>query len=157
MYTPLIIDSKDAKWNMLKKMLKFFDTRTAKKILAREKICPEKGIAAMKIVLTSISMFFSKNIAYVISELKTRENLRTFLKIEKVPEKTMLYRFLSRIEDKSFVNVILRILILNKQCGRRRRGRAFIIIDSTDVQLDINYFRRRIKKEDLEDKEFKWG
>jgi len=78
MYTPLIIDSKDAKWNMLKKILKFFDTRTAKKILAREKICPEKGITAMKIVLTSISMFFSKNISYVISELKTRENLRTF-------------------------------------------------------------------------------
>ena len=68
----------------------------------------------------------------------------------------MLYRFLSRMEEKSFVNVILRILILNKQCGRRR-GRASIIVDSTDVQLDINYFRRRIKKEDLEDKEFKWG
>ena len=63
MYTPLIIDSKDAKWIMLKKILKFFDTRTAKKILAREKISPEKGIAAIKIVLTSISMFFSKNIA----------------------------------------------------------------------------------------------
>ena len=63
MYTPLIIDSKDAKWIMLKEVLKFFDTRTAKKILAREKIGPEKGIAAIKIVLTSISMFFSKNIA----------------------------------------------------------------------------------------------
>ena len=153
MYLPLIPDSKDAKWIMLKKILKFFDTRTAKKILAREKINPEKGIAAVKIVLTS--MFFSKNIAYVVSELKTREKLRTFLKIEEVPDKTMLYRFLSRMEEKSFVNVILRIL--NKQCRKRRRGRAFIIIDSTDVQLDINYFRRRIKKEDLEDKEFKWG
>ena len=82
-------------------------------------------------------MFFSKNVSYVISELKTRENLRTFLKIRKVPEKTMLYRFLSRIEEKSFVNVILRIL--NKQCKKRRRGRAYIIVDSTDVQLDINY------------------
>ena len=155
MYTPLIVSENDSKWLLLKKILKFFDTRTAKKILAREKISPEKGIAAMKIVLTS--MFFSKNVSYVISELKTRENLRTFLKIEEVPEKTMLYRFLSRIGDGSFINVILRILILNKQCKKRRRGRAFIIIDSTDVQLDINYFRRRIKKEDLEDKEFKWG
>ncbi len=153
MHAPLIIDSKDAKWIMLKKILKFFDTRTAKKILAREKISPEKGIAAVKIVLTS--MFFSKNIAYVISELKTREKLRTFLKIEEVPEKTMLYRFLSRIEDKSFVNMILRIL--NKQCRKRRKTKTSIIVDSTDVQLDINCFRRRIKKEDLEDKEFKWG
>jgi len=119
MYTPLIVEEKDNKWLLLKTVLKFFDTRTAKKILAREKICPEKGITAMKIVLTS--MFFSKNIAYVISELKTRENLRTFLKIEEVPEKTMVYRFLSRIEDKSFVNIILRIL--NKQCKKRRRGR----------------------------------
>ena len=107
----------------------------------------------MKIVLTS--MFFSKNIAYVINELKTREKLRTFLKIDKVLDKSDLYRFLSRIEDESFVNIILRIL--NKQCRKRRRGRASIIVDSTDVQLDINYFRRRIKKEDLENKEFKWG
>jgi len=76
MHAPLIIDSKDVKWIMLKTVLKFFDTRTTKKILAREKIGPEKGITAVKIVLTS--MFFSKNIAYVVSELKTRENLRTF-------------------------------------------------------------------------------
>ena len=63
MYTPLIVSEKDSKWLLLKKkkILKFFDTRTAKKILAREKISPEKGIAAIKIVLTS--MFFSKNIA----------------------------------------------------------------------------------------------
>jgi len=125
MHAPLIIDSKDAKWIMLKKILKFFDTRTAKKILAREKINPEKGIAAIKIVLTSISMFFSKNVSYVISELKTRENLRTFLKIRKVPEKTMLYRFLSRMEEKSFVNVILRIL--NKQCRKRREEEEELI------------------------------
>ena len=128
MHAPLIIDSKDAKWIMLKKILKFFDTRTAKKILAREKIGPEKGITAMKIVLTSISMFFSKNVSYVISELKTRENLRTFLKIEEVPEKTMLYRFLSRIEEKSFVNVILRIL--NKQCRKRREEEKRESIDN---------------------------
>ena len=111
----------------------------------------------MKIVLTS--MFFSKNVSYVISELKTRENLRTFLKIEEVPEKTEIYRFLSRIDDGSFINVVLRIL--NKQCGRRRRGRASIIVDSTDVQLDINYLLlSRENKEGrsrLEDKEFKWG
>ena len=153
MHTPLIVSEKDSKWLLLKTVLKFFDTRTAKKILAREKICPEKGITAMKIVLTS--MFFSKNIAYVINELKTREKLRTFLKIDKVLDKSDLYRFLSRIEDESFVNIILRIL--NKQCRKRRRGRASIIVDSTDVQLDINYFRRRIKKTDLEDREFKWG
>ena len=54
MYTPLIVEEKDSKWLLLKTILKFFDTRTAKKILAREKINPEKGIAAMKIVLTSM-------------------------------------------------------------------------------------------------------
>jgi len=37
----------------------------------------------------------------------------------------MIYRFLSRIGDGSFIfiNVILRILILNKQCGKRREGK----------------------------------
>ncbi len=55
----------------------------------------------------------------------------------------MIYRFLSRIGDGSFIfiNVVLRILILNKQCGKRREEekRERMIIDSTDVQLDINY------------------
>jgi len=40
MYTPLIVSEKDSKWLLLKKkkILKFFDTKTAKKILAREKM-----------------------------------------------------------------------------------------------------------------------
>ena len=32
-----------------------------------------------------------------------------------------------------------------------------LIIDSTDVSLDLNWFRKKITKADLEKKEFKWG
>jgi len=32
-----------------------------------------------------------------------------------------------------------------------------LIVDSTDVSLDLNWFRKKITKADLEGKEFKWG
>jgi len=38
MYTPLIVDSKDAKWTMLKEVLKLFDSR--------RKGCSNKGISS---------------------------------------------------------------------------------------------------------------
>ena len=34
--------------------------------------------------------------------------------------------------------------------GRRRA----LIVDSTDVSLDLNWFKRKIKKADLEEREF---
>ncbi len=32
-----------------------------------------------------------------------------------------------------------------------------LIVDSTDVSLDLNWLRKKITKADLEGKEFKWG
>jgi hypothetical protein len=32
-----------------------------------------------------------------------------------------------------------------------------ILVDSTDISLDLNWLRKKIKKADLEEKEFKWG
>jgi hypothetical protein len=31
------------------------------------------------------------------------------------------------------------------------------LTDSTDISIDLNWFKKKIKKKDLEEKEFKWG
>ena len=45
---------------------------------------------------------------------------------------------------------------LGSICVKRGRYRV-LIVDSTDVSLDLNWFRKKITKADLEVKEFKWG
>ncbi len=153
MHPPLIVDSKDAKWNILKEVLKIFDSRRARQELAKSGIRVQKGVEVLKIVLTA--MFFSLQISYVVSELNAREELRRFLNIEEVSDSGYISSFLSRFTPESFIALILRLL--NLQCGKRGKKRAWLIVDATDIQLDINWFRRRIKKADLEDREFKWG
>ena len=153
MFAPLIVDSKDAKWTMLKEVLKTFDSRRARQELAKHGLPVQKGAVILKIVLTA--MFFSVDVSYVVRELNHRRELRHFLNVGYVLDSRYIYRFLSQLTPELFVDLVLRLL--NLQCGKRGKKRAWLIIDSTDLQLDINWFRRRIKKADLEDREFKWG
>ena len=46
--------------------------------------------------------------------------------------------------------------IVNAVCGKRKRGKAIIIGDTTNLTVDINRFRKKYKREDLKDKDFKW-
>ena len=94
MYPPLIPDSKDTKWIMLKEVLKFFDSRVARQELAKRGMPVKNGVNAFKIVLTA--MFFSVDVSYVIKELNCRKELRRFLNIDEIIDKSYIYRFLSR-------------------------------------------------------------
>lgn len=47
--------------------------------------------------------------------------------------------------------------ILNSICRVRYRKKATIIIDTTDVCVDINWFRNNYKKSDLENRDFEWA
>ncbi|MCD6467299.1 MAG: hypothetical protein J7L10_05210 [Methanomicrobia archaeon] len=109
----------------------------------------------MMLRITFIAMFFSQEVTYVVKELKERKKLKNFLKIQKIPSDKQIYRFLSRFSEEQFVSITLGIL--NSLCCRRRRNKIKIIVDSTDIQVDLNWFRRKITKKDLEDKEFKLG
>jgi len=153
MHPPLIVDSKDAKWIILKEVLKIFDSRRTRQELAKSGIRVQKGVEVLKIVLTA--MFFSLEIFYVVSELKHRKELCRFLNIEEVLDYMYICRFLSMLTPEYFISLVLRLL--NLQCGKRGWRRVWLIVDSTDIQLDINWFRRRIRKADLGDREFKWG
>jgi hypothetical protein len=47
--------------------------------------------------------------------------------------------------------------LLNNLYYGRKSGSKGIIIDSTDINLNLNWHAKRITKENLERKEYKWG
>jgi hypothetical protein len=98
-----------------------------------------------------IALFFSKEISYVISELKKREEFRNFVGISDVPSEHQIYEFLSRFTEKQFMVAVLGIL--NSIC--KQRGKALIIVDSTNIQVDLNSKRRKITKKTQKYKDVK--
>ena len=46
--------------------------------------------------------------------------------------------------------------VFNSLC-KKRSSQDTLIINSTDIQIDLNWFRKTIKKKDLEDRDFAWG
>ena len=100
-----------------------------------------------------LAIFFTEDICYVLKELNHRSELRKFAGINKVPTEAELSRFISRFSDDQFINMAL--MILNTISTPRRRGKAWIVVDSTDIQLDLNWLSRKISKKYMANKEFK--
>jgi len=153
MEPPLIVDKDDSKWKLLADVLKIFDSRRVKQVMARSGLTPA-GRAGVYTKIVLVAMYFSLDISYVVRELKEREELRQFVGISDVPKPSTVYRFLSRFTAEQFVEIILSVL--NRVCENRRRDRT-VIADCTDIAIDLNWFKRKIKKADLEDREFKWA
>jgi len=108
----------------------------------------------MKIVLTS--MFFSTKISHVVEELRQRQDLREFLGIreDEVPETSYIYSFLSRFGLSNFIAMILRVL---NSITKRRARNTKLIVDCTDISVDINWFRKPVRQKDLHGKDYRWG
>ena len=128
--------------------------RKTKKIIARFTSQIKTVINCMKIILTS--MFFSTEISHVVEELEHREDLREFLRIkeEEVPRTAYIYAFLSKFDLNSFIAMILRIL---NSITKKRWRNTKLIVDCTDVSVDVNWFRKPVKQADLEGKDYRWG
>jgi len=99
-----------------------------------------------------ITIFFSTDVSYVIRELKEREELRKFAGVVNVPSELQIYEFLSRFSKEQFMNCVL--WILNTLSSSRKRYRACILVDFTDITLCLNWICRKSKKK-LENREFK--
>ncbi len=150
MEIPLVVDQRDYRWQLPKRILKVPDLRKVKKIIARYTL---KAIPILKIVTTS--MFFSTRISHAINELKHKKELRKFLGINKheIPKESYVYSFLSKFSLNRFINMILRIL---NSITKRRVRNSKLIVDCTDVSVDLNWFRKR-KQVNLLKKDYRWG
>jgi hypothetical protein len=121
---PLIYDQKDFKWNLLDEILKIFDSRRTRQVVARQGIKPlNKSIKMLKVV--SIAIFFSRDVSFVLNEIEKRSELRKFAGISNVPSNDELSRFMSQFSDKKFINLVL--MILNTISQPRSRNKAWII------------------------------
>lgn len=154
MKPPLIPINEDYKWRLLSEILNVFNLRSTRQILAQYNLLPlEDSIPALKIVITS--MYFCLEISYVVRELKDKRKLRKFMRMKSVPSEDEVYSIMSSFDPDQFINFV--IGLLNNVCSPRKRGLSQIIIDSTDIDLDLNWFKRKISKKMLEKRQFKWG
>jgi len=46
---------------------------------------------------------------------------------------------------------------VNAVCGKRKSVKTMIIRDTTNLTVDIKRFRKKYKREDLKDKDYKWA
>ena len=105
MKSPLIYDQKDFKWNLLGEILKIFDSRRTRQVLAGQGIKPlNKSVKMLKVVL--IAIFFSRDVSFVLNELEERSELRIFAGISEVPSNDKLSRFMGQFTDKQFINLV---------------------------------------------------
>jgi len=154
MKSPLIYDQRDSKWKLLGNILKIFSSRRVKQEISKHGIRPADKAGIMFRVMI-ISMFFCLDVSYVLRELKGRGELRKFAGVENVPDVLDFYRFMSRFSGENFLKMVNGIL--NCQLKTKRRGKTTILVDSTDLSVDLNFQRRKITKKSLEDRDFKWG
>ena len=154
MEIPLIVDEQDPKWQLLGQILNIFDSRRVKQQLARQGLTPVRR-AALMLRVTLIAMFFSLDLAYVVQELQHREALRNFARVTPVPTSREVASFLSRFTEEQFVTLMLGVL--NQICPARPRGPGTFLVDSTDIQVDINWFRKSWTKAALAGRDFQWG
>jgi hypothetical protein len=140
MYPPLIVDRNDPKWLLLEQVLLITTSRRTKQELAKHRITPVT-MAGTVIRTILISMFFSVDCAYVVGELRKRTGLRKFARIADVPSVDDVYRFLSSFDEEQFVSFVSGVL--NSLCTTRNRRRArTILIDSSAITLDLNWFKK---------------
>lgn len=143
MKIPLYFDEKDPKWILLKKVLIIFDSRKTHQELAKNGIRPlKRGCNILKIVM--ISFFFNLNISYVISELNRNKKLKKQLMIDMIYTENQVYEFLSRFSERYFYEFVIKLL--NSLNFKNTRGLRNIIVDGTDIQIDLNWFGRKITK-----------
>lgn len=154
MKIPLIYDEKDPKWILLLKIFKIIDSRKIHQEFARNEIKPVKNsVIVFKIVL--MSMFFSTDISYIVNEVERSFKLRKSLGFNNVPKTDQIYEFLSRFSQKQILEFVIKTL--NKEFKPIKRGIRTILIDGTDIQVDMNWNKQNYTKNFLEKKGLKWA
>jgi len=155
MKSPLIVDRTDSKWLLLEQIISATTSRRAKQEMAKQGITPVNNAGSMLRILI-LSMFFSVEVTYVIEELRKRRELQSFLHVEVIPEADDVYRFFSRIDEDHFIAMINGLIRDLTRTSRKRKDKT-IIIDGSAITLDINVFKKRLTKKELERKDYKWG
>ena len=154
MKIPLVYDKKDPKWILLSIVLKIFDYRETHQKLSNNGLTPlNRSVNCLKIIM--IALFFDLPVSYVVSEFNRNNKLKKQLGIDEVFSAEQIYEFLSRHDAEYWCEFTIKLL--NGINFKKRRYLKVILVDGTDIQIDLNWFGRRISKKSLEKKPYKWG
>ena len=158
MRTPLIPEEGDPRWDFVRNMLRVFEKRKMRKIVSKHGVKPLSEAITMAITMLKVvilAMRFEGDITFVISELKAKASLSEFTGVHDVPDAKEVYRLLSRFTVEQFVDMVLRIV--NAVCEKRKSGKTIIIGDTTNLTVDLDWFRKKYQRGDLKDKDYKWA
>jgi len=72
-----------------------------------------------------------------------------------MPAEKEVYEILSEYKLQQFTDFVFELL--NDLCPTRKGGSRGIIIDSNYISLNLNWHSKRVTKESLENREYKWG
>jgi hypothetical protein len=154
MKSSLYYDENDSKWLLLNEVNKVFDFRKTRQEFAKNGIKSiNRGCDIFKIAMTAL--FFNLTISYVVSELNRNKKLQKQLNIDTIYTADQIYEFFSRFSDRQILEFIIKVL--NSLNCKNTRGTRHIIVDGTDIQIDLNWLGRKISKKRLEKKPYKWG
>lgn len=154
MKLPVIVEFRDGKFKILRKIVKKLEKDEVKVALARNRIKPvDESVVMLKILLASL--FFKLELSYFVEELKKRHKLRKLLNLSEVPDIKEVYDFMAKFGEESFRKAIEQII--NSLFGKIGRGCFEIVIDTSGIDLDLNKQKHRKPNEELKDKEYKWG
>lgn len=142
MEIPLIPDLSNPKWLIIQKVLKSVGSAHAKKVASRLKI-PDVQVFLDCIKILTLSDTFELDYSYVISEIQTNKNLKSFMELKNVLEIEYLYKYISKL-DSNCINTFFRN-VFKGVSNTHRKGRKYVIIDTTAIPIDINTWRKRFE------------
>ena len=120
----LNLDKNDPNYVMLNKIFKIIDSRRSQQIFTSNGFKNTKKLRTV-IKTQFICMFFDLPTEFVVKNLKSRNKLRKFFKIDQVLEAQEIYDYLQKNSIKEYTNSVNSIL---KHFGNyKRRGKRLLL------------------------------
>ena len=154
MFHNLNLDKNDPNYIMLDKIFKIIGSRKSKQIFSSNGF---KNLKKLDTVIKTqfISMFFDLPLDFVVKNLKNKEELRKYFKINQVLEAQEIYDYFQRNSVENYADSVNSAL---KAFGNyKRRGKRTFIVDATPIDLDFNFNRKKQSKEKLRKMDLKWS
>ncbi|MGL4669165.1 MAG: transposase [Methanobacteriaceae archaeon] len=152
MNIPLNPDKKDPIWTLFSKVLKHIDSRSFQQELARNSVKPIKKFQKMlKIIL--LASYFELNISDVVKQVEDKPKLRKFLNLVNPLTLKQVYEINSRHDESKYLEIALKTI--NKLQFKPIRGSKRLIVDSTDLKIDLKHNGKYLSKQTLLYKDYK--
>lgn len=147
-------DEQDPNYMLLNKIFKIIDSRLTDNILARNGF---KRIKRFKTAVKTIflSSYFDNDVSFTVNELFHKSKLVEGLNFEMILSAQEVYEEISSCNKDNLQNSVNSILKkINKSYKSQNRT---LIVDGTPADLDVNFRSKKVTKESLENKDYKWA